>query len=486
MRPGQGPPNPVDVVADATTLVPAPNNLDETFTEFPSVPRIDAKTDLSSNRGQHRPVWNYDISEEEETRVGTTGIYTTTRTGARSRTLETAASIVGEAPGFEYYSVPGTDPPVKFDVFPGAPSPTELNGGDEVIAFKGNYTIGTQQETGVFYRPLGGTAPVELIADSTTPLPNPPPSEPGAIFGSTATPSADDGELVFVGYIEEEQPQRGGGIYRAPIAPTPTLETLVSVGDSVPGEPGETFREFGEALSFNGRSVAFWAAWGTQTRELFLACPEEGNPERVAFCNETFPKRDPSCTEDCVRGTVEEVPVHQGIFIHDTTSGQTEMISSTAESGPIDFLYWNYSGHVPEPGDTEPDAEPPRWRSSAFLAHSRIADGVVFKARTATYDASTESYEEIVDGLYLSSTATRSGPVTLVDTTSPASILDPEAQPDAIVTELGIERDGFRGRWLAITATMGVEDDEAEEEEGIAGIYATTVAGPSNRGNRRR
>jgi len=37
------------------------------------------------------------------------------------------------------------------------------------------------------------------------------------------------------------------------------------------------------------------------------------------------------------------------------------------------------------------------------------------------------------------------------------------------VTEMGIERDGFRGRWLAIVAGMGTE------EAGWAGIYVTAV-----------
>jgi hypothetical protein len=41
------------------------------------------------------------------------------------------------------------------------------------------------------------------------------------------------------------------------------------------------------------------------------------------------------------------------------------------------------------------------------------------------------------------------------------------------VLELGIEREGFRGDWLAITATMGVEG--GEEEDGMAGVYVTRI-----------
>ena len=40
--------------------------------------------------------------------------------------------------------------------------------------------------------------------------------------------------------------------------------------------------------------------------------------------------------------------------------------------------------------------------------------------------------------------------------------------------ELGLEREGFRGDWLAIAAAMGVEGGD-EEEDGMAGVYITRV-----------
>lgn len=59
--------------------VPDPNNtlytgLPAAFNEFPSIPRIDATSDLKATRGAHQPVWTY-ILGTTETRVGTAGIY---------------------------------------------------------------------------------------------------------------------------------------------------------------------------------------------------------------------------------------------------------------------------------------------------------------------------------------------------------------------------------------------------------------------------
>lgn len=45
--------------------------------------------------------------------------------------------------------------------------------------------------------------------------------------------------------------------------------------------------------------------------------------------------------------------------------------------------------------------------------------------------------------------------------------VDPEAPVGSTITELGIERESFRGGWLVVNAKMGTE------EEGWAGIYRT-------------
>jgi hypothetical protein len=52
-------------------------------------------------------------------------------------------------------------------------------------------------------------------------------------------------------------------------------------------------------------------------------------------------------------------------------------------------------------------------------------------------------------------------------------VLDPEAPPDSTIAEVGLEREGLRGRWLAINASMEVEG--GEEEDGMAGVYLTQV-----------
>ena len=76
--------------------------------------------------------------------------------------------------------------------------------------------------------------------------------------------------------------------------------------------------------------------------------------------------------------------------------------------------------------------------------------------------------------------ATAPGITTLVQTGMDGTILDPEAvgddedhTPSALpITSLALERDAFRGGWLAITASMGVE------EAGWAGIYLTRTPVP--------
>jgi len=60
---------------------------------------------------------------------------------------------------------------------------------------------------------------------------------------------------------------------------------------------------------------------------------------------------------------------------------------------------------------------------------------------------------------------------TLLKTGMPGAAVDPETPAGAPITSVGIERDGFRGDWLAVTLAMGVEGD-SEEDAGWAGTYA--------------
>lgn len=461
---------PVVKILDRETLVPPPNNLDTVFHEPPSFPRIDIGSTTMITRGNHQPVWQASDNGEIEEHVGTSGVYSNP-----FGPLITGASKLGGVPDFSFFEVPER-PGTLFDVFPGAPSVTDGN----IVVFKGNYTVDLVGKTGVYYRellnapiplsdgtslsPAGGTLPAVLIANNTDSV------IPGTdtVFGSTAPPSAANRMAVFAGFDNEDDPTLGG-IYLVPLAgPQPPLTTLVSIGEQVPGENSETrFNRLSEGLSFDGRFVAFWGAWGEATKTLVLQCPTEGNQDRIAYCNEQYPD-----------GFATQVPVHQGVFVHDIQTGQTRIVAKT----PTDFdefLYWNFSGHVPGSSGEE-DGEPARWRYSAFVAVSGTVDGsltdarfhAAFKARTGEVVAG--AYVDPVDGIYLRRGPGQARMITLVETGMAGTLLDPEAldaETGSVlpVTDMGIERDGFRGTSLVVNATMG------SEETGWGGIYLTEV-----------
>jgi len=346
--------------------------------------------------------------------------------------------------------------------------------------------------------PAGGPASVQLVANSDTPIPNLADCATRArdTFGSTAPPSAatddaGDDHVVFVGLDDEASPQCGG-IYRAELGARPQPVTLIALGSDVPDVPGATFRRLGEGLSYDGRFVGFWAAWGTETNTIRLYCPSEGNRQRIEYCNNELVDPateqvigDPNSicddstdsSDSCYQE--KQVPVNQGIFVYDTGTRETHLIART--SGELDdFVYWVYSGRVPttggsgEEGDTD-DGEPARWRSSAFVAVSSRGRGVqvAFKARTGALDAAEHTWIDARDAILLARTPGKPTLTRLIVTRTPAALLDARAPPAALVTEVGLERDGLRDSWLAISARMGEED--GEEEEGLAGIYLTQV-----------
>ncbi len=455
--------SPIIRILDRKTEVPQPNNahyppsntLLTTFIETPSFPRIDMESATIATRANHQPVWIYG-SEGDETRVGTTGIYTNP-----FDELITGVAKLGAVPDFEFFAVPGLHPPTMFDVFPGAPAVT----GGGTIVFKGNYTVENVGRTGVFYRDLvdedvnggpgGGTNLVVLIANNTDTL------IPGTskVFGSTSPPSAANGLAVFAGFDNEENPTLGG-IYMAPIEEydpetnQPDLTTLVRIGDQVPGErKGTVFNRLGEGVAFDGRYVAFWGAWGAM-RTIRLHCPAEGNKDRIAFCLTQCPEP---------QGCSAKAPVSQGIFLHDTGAKTTQAVAK-APTQYGDFLFWNFSGMVPGVGGgedgSEEDGEPARWRSSAFVAVSGTR--TAFKAISGN-----------LAGVYLSLTPGQAA-VTVVDNRTDGQVLDPKAPAGSKVTEVGIERESLRGNWLAVSAKMEVEGS-TEEEDGMAGVYITQV-----------
>lgn len=471
-------------ILDRTTQVPDPNNLGSSFVETPSFPRIDMDSATLVTRGNHQPVW-FESSEsstgvEDETRLGTTGIYVNLR-----GSLITAGSRLGGLDDFDVYQVPNQPPGTAFEVFPGAPAVTDGN----LVVFKGNYTSDGAERTGIFFRvlqvePAGGVWPTAAIASSGDTL------IPGSTtaFGSLSPPSAAHHSAVFAGFDNEQNPT-AGGLYLAPLQDLPPLTPLVSIGDRVPGErPSQTFQRFGEGVSFDGRFVGFWGAWGKDTKTLRLYCPTEGNKDRIAFCNRELVcadsneiQGDPNshCDETgCYQD--REVPEYQGFFVHDTATGQTRAVAKTG-SDFDDFLFWNYSGALPCRGgghseeSTEEDGEFIRWRASAFIAVSSQQGATfkaVFKARTGNLHNRT--YVEPVDGIYLRRGPGQGLPITtLLDTTMAGQTLDQEAPADSVITEVGIEREGLRGNRLVINASMAT--DEGAESEGMAGIYLTEL-----------
>ena len=91
---------------------------------------------------------------------------------------------------------------------------------------------------------------------------------------------------------------------------------------------------------------------------------------------------------------------------------------------------------------------------------------VAFKARKGALDPVEHNYLTPIDGIYL---ADKSNISTLVDTTMDGQRIDPAAPAGSKVSSVGIEREAFRGRWLAITAGM----IEPVSSESMAGIYTT-------------
>lgn len=463
---------PIVGVLDRTTPVPYPNNLDAVFGETPSFPRIDMTSDTIATRANHQPVWSY--LDGSETRAGTTGIYANPY-----GSLITGVAKIGAVPEFSFLEVPGM-PGVAFEVFPGAPAVTR---GDTIV-FKGNFTADGLGRTGVYYRrlvdePAGGTSPVVAIADTiTTSIPG-----TGIVFGSLAPPSAVGDRVVFAGFDDEANPTVGG-IYLASLQPASTLDTLVRIGERIPGGgANDTFAHLGEGVAFDGRFVAFWGAWGSATKTVRLDCPTEGDQNRIDYCNQQLmctdtPLGAPGVTCDETGCYTEvQVPVHQGIFVVDVDTHKVRRVAATGDQFD-DFLAWNFSGTTPcvgsgHAGEGADDGEPARWRASAFVAVSGgpgASYRVAFKARSR--DIGTGA----IDGIYL-----RRGPgeglptETVLDTTTAGQLLDPEAPFGSTVLELGVERDGLRRDWLALSAKIGVTG--GEDADGVAGVYVTRIGG---------
>ncbi|MDM7924193.1 MAG: hypothetical protein QUS14_18050 [Pyrinomonadaceae bacterium] len=450
-------------MADLKMQVPEPNNLGTKFREFSSFPRIAMNEDFAAFLGMHSPVYTYMLPDGTETRAGTTGIYV----DFNRDPLFTGASKLGAVPGLEHYSVANFKSQM-FDVFPGGAAVSD-NG---TIVFKGNWTEGgVDSKTGIFSRqlksgPNGGFNGHMMLATSGAEIPDLPPMLSDQLiavtFDSTSPPSVAGDSVVFLGLDNEEDPHFGG-IYQVPITGG-DLHRIIEIGKPLPGMEMMPVIRLGEGLSWDGRYLGFWAAWGNDFKTVRTNCPVDGNADLINFCNGV----DPNSILDEETGEwyqLHQVPVEQGIVVYDLRSGKISIVARNEKFA--DFLFWTYSGHVPGSGD-DVDAELPRWRSAAFMT---VYDGMVaFKARSAQMNDKFE-YIDITDGLYLVDALVSTRLLTLATTGMDGSILDPSLPPGTMpIIGLGLERDGLRGEYLAITASM------ANDEAGWGGVYLTTVA----------
>ena len=449
---------PINALAVRNGVVPDPNTVTTpgpaTFNEFPSFPRIDAKSGTVAFRGQSTPSVVTILPDGSETRSGTSGLYATPGDGSLITGIRNV--IPNDFPQF---LVPKETVPTKFDQFPGAPSAT-----GNIVTFKGNWTDASGAgQTGVYFRDMvanGGTEPVVEVARRGMAIPVAAIPTTGytgtGVFDSTSPPSAAAGKMVFTG-LDYEQAPTAGGIFMAPLTLNPELTTVAGFNTVVPKNGTNTLTAFGEGLSFDGRYLGFWGGWGTETFSKEVSCAVDGNPDVVAYCKA---QDNNGIAGDGIYNF--DVLVNQGIFLADTELNKLFLV---AQTGSIysDFLFWNFSGHVPGQGSGEEELEEgARWRSSAFVAID--GNDVVFKALKGD-----------ISGLYgaldVSDLFSDSGLFTILETGMDGGLIDSMAAGLPIVS-LGIERDGFRNGKLAINASM------ATEEEGWAGIYVTSIPEP--------
>jgi hypothetical protein len=92
-----------------------------------------------------------------------------------------------------------------------------------------------------------------------------------------------------------------------------------------------------------------------------------------------------------------------------------------------------------------------------------------FMARSGGIDQGENNYLAPVDGIDL---ADGRSTATLLDATMDGRMLEGAAPVGSKIATLGIEREGFRGSWLIVTASMV----EETAEEGMAGIYTAKMS----------
>lgn len=440
-------------VADIATLVPDPNKLTygqtlAKFGGFPSFPKIDAFSSFVGFNATHPPV----ISLPNSGKAGSAGIYSnpggTLKTGVGLFVQDTTTT-------YPYFANPDTG--AAFGAFPASPSVVKGN----TLVFKADYLNGTAVVNGIYYRDLmaeSGQSLVQRVASVATSIPN---MTTTTRFGYFGAPAAVSNTAVFVGYNKKDAPT-AGGIYSALLgSEDPLLTPLVTIGMPVPGgAETDSFTLFGDAVSYDGRFVGFWGAWGSDTTNLHVTCSE---PEEAmqAFCLTNFPN-----------GYDAKVPAHQGMFVYDTQSSTLTAVAQTG-TGFTDFTYWPFVGTLPEEGaptstgggetETEVPLEPPAFVLSPSIVvanPSGDAYQVVFKAKSGS-----------LNGIYMTTGPDSSPITTVLDTTMLGNAVDGSSNSTSNINRLTLEREGMRGSWLVIGATL--HDNAANTD--ASGIYATSV-----------
>lgn len=438
-------------IADTSITVPDPNTLTygnslAKFGGFPSFARIDQGSSVIGFAAMHPPV----VQLPDNGKAGNAGLYANP-----AGSLITGVGLFTLDP-YIYFQVPDMTAGTAFGALP--VSPAVVN--SSTLVFKGDYVVGSSIGMGVYYRELltgNGTSPVELIASTVSTLM----PDQGVKFGYIAAPSAANGKVVFVGYNRQNNPV-AGGIYSAPVAQAPTLTALVRIGDVVPGESA-TFTRFSDAISFDGRYVAFWGAWGTESTSRHITCPTDGDQALDAYCLTVFPN-----------GYDAQVPVHQGVFVYDTATSVMTSVAKTG-SGFSDFTYWPFVGTIPETGPTgsgsgggggevEIPLEPP-----AFVLSPRVA---VTGGSTGSYEVVFKASTGPVDGIYMTSGPDPAAIVTAVDTTMSGTVIDLNADSTTRINKLDFERESLRGNWLTIESTMVNSSTQASSN----GVYAASTS----------
>lgn len=443
-------------VVDIATIVPAPNTLTygstlAKFGGFPAFPNIDQTSSFVGFNATHPPV----ITLPSSGKGGSAGIYSNLGGALNTGVGIFVADATTTYPYFENPDLPGT----AFGAFPN--SPAVVNG--NTLVFKGDFLNGTAVAMGIYSRDVvavNGTSPVALIASTYST------KVPGKTmkFGYLAAPSAVGSTVVFVGYDRKDAPT-AGGIYSTPIS-APTFTPLVTIGTPVPGEDTTaTFNRFSDAVSFDGRFVGFWGAWGTETTNVHVTCPTDDAAVQ-AYCLTIFPN-----------GYDAKVPVHQGMFVYDTVNLTLNVVAKTG-SEFSDFTYWPFVGTLPEEGaptttggssggdePVEVPLEPP-----AFVLSPAIA---VVGQSGGNYQAAFKAKTGPVDGIYM-----RSGPgdaipiVTALDSTMAGAAVDYAASASAQIQKFDLERSGMNGNWLAI----GVNVQDGGKQSTSTGLYAADLS----------